>query len=82
LPRKVSFKSGEDLSLFCHKFGKNIDTQIEKKLLALAGMFFQQTPEPVEGVDLVLNNLKNRYTLILATLGDPEYSIKKLCVLV
>jgi len=63
---------------FCHKFGKNIDTQIEKEIASIGWNVFQQTPELVEGVDLVLNNLKNRYTLILATLGDPEIQHQKI----
>lgn len=63
---------------FCREFGKKIDKQKEKEISDIGWGVFQQIPELVEGVDLVLNNLKNRYRLILATLGDPEIQHKKI----
>ncbi len=63
---------------YCHKFQKKVDAETEKRVVNIGWNVFQQTPEPVEGVDLVLNNLKNRYILILATLGDPEIQHQKI----
>ncbi len=63
---------------YCRKFQKKVDTETEKRVVNIGWNVFQQTPEPVEGVDLVLNNLKNRYILILATLGDPEIQHQKI----
>ncbi|HNR64886.1 MAG TPA: HAD family hydrolase [Atribacterota bacterium] len=63
---------------FCHRFGKKIYKKTEKEIGNIGRDVFQQIPEPVEGVDLVLNNLKERYFLILATLGDPEIQHRKI----
>ncbi len=63
---------------FCQKFGKKIEVQREKEITSIGWQVFQQIPELVEGVDLVLTNLKNRYHLILATLGDPEIQQQKI----
>jgi len=63
---------------FCHKFGKKILNETEKEIANIGRNVFQQIPEPVEGVDVVLNNLKERYLLILATLGDPEIQHRKI----
>ncbi len=63
---------------YCSKFQKEIDRETEKRIAVIGWNVFQQTPEPVEGADLVLSNLKSRYLLILATLGDPEIQHKKI----
>jgi putative hydrolase of the HAD superfamily len=63
---------------FCQRFGKKIDNKIEKEIDNIGRNVFRQIPEPVKDADLVLSNLKERYFLILATLGDPEMQHKKI----
>ncbi|MBP8717508.1 MAG: HAD family hydrolase [Candidatus Caldatribacteriota bacterium] len=63
---------------YCECSGEKIDLQTEKEIAAIGWKVFQQIPEQVEGADLVLNNLKGRYLLILATLGDPEIQHQKI----
>ena len=63
---------------FCQRFGKKIDNKIEKEIDNIGRNVFRQIPEPVKDADLVLSNLKERYFLILATLGDPEIQHKKI----
>jgi len=60
------------------KTGKKIDLKIEKHIADVGWKVFRQVPERVEGVEQILNHLKNRYFLILATLGDPEIQQKKI----
>ena len=57
---------------YCQKFDKKIDKEMEKKVAQIGWRVFEQIPEPVEGVNMVLDTLKERYTLILATMGDPK----------
>jgi putative hydrolase of the HAD superfamily len=63
---------------YSEKGGKEIDLKIEKKISNIGWKVFRQIPELVEGADGVLKDLKNRYFLILATLGDPEVQHKKI----
>ena len=63
---------------YCKKAGRKIDQEIEKKISDIGWKVFRQIPEQVEGADWVLENLKNRYFLILATLGDPEVQHHKI----
>jgi putative hydrolase of the HAD superfamily len=58
--------------------GKKVDRKIEKKVADIGWKVFRQIPEKVKGAEEVLNYLKNRYFLILATLGDPEIQHKKI----
>ena len=60
------------------KTGRKIDLKIEKQIENVGWKVFQQVPERVKGVEQVLNHLKNRYFLILATLGDLEIQHKKI----
>ena len=63
---------------FCQKNNKKIDRQAEQEISDIGWNVFEQTPELVEGVNLVLNTLQERYTLLLATLGDPEIQHEKI----
>jgi len=60
------------------KHGKKIDLEIEKKIADIGWNVFQQVPQRVEGVERILNYLKDSYFLILATLGDSEVQHKKI----
>ena len=64
---------------YCQNHGKKVDKKIENEVAQIGWRVFEQKPEPVEGVNMVLGTLKERYTLILATLGDQktqQYKIK------
>lgn len=63
---------------YCKKAGSNINRNIEKRIAGIGWKVFQQIPEQVEGADRVLENLKKRYLLLVATLGDPEVQNYKL----
>jgi putative hydrolase of the HAD superfamily len=63
---------------YCRKAEIKINREIEKKVAEIGWKVFSQVPEKVEGVEDVLNYLKNRYSMLLATLGDPEIQHKKI----
>jgi putative hydrolase of the HAD superfamily len=63
---------------YCKKAGRKIDLKIEQQIADIGWKVFQQVPECVDGADRVLSILKNRYFLILATLGDPEIQSQKI----
>ncbi len=63
---------------YCGKAGRKADPETEKKIADIGWRVFQKAPECVEGADEVLGILKERYFLILATLGDPEIQSQKI----
>lgn len=63
---------------FCQNYNHGIDNLLEKEIANIGWNVFQQTPDRVEHVDKVLSYLKNKYQLILATLGDPEIQYQKI----
>ena len=63
---------------YIKKAGRKIDPKIEELVAGIGWKVFRQVPERVKGVDEVLNQVKKRFFLILATLGDPEIQHKKI----
>jgi putative hydrolase of the HAD superfamily len=63
---------------YCGRIGNKVDREVEKKIADIGWKVFRQIPEKVKGVEEVLDYLKKRYFLILATLGDPEIQHKKI----
>jgi len=63
---------------YSEKVGKKINPAIEKKVADIGWKVFRKVPECVEGAKQVLSILKNRYFLVLATLGDPEIQAQKI----
>ena len=69
---RYPFSLVKTYQFYCQNSDKKIDQEMEKKVAQIGWRVFEQIPEPVEGVNIVLNALKERYTLILATMGDSE----------
>lgn len=63
---------------YIEKIGCKIDEKIEQQIADIGWQVFKKIPDRVDGVEVVLTNLRNRYFLILATLGDPEIQQKKI----
>jgi putative hydrolase of the HAD superfamily len=63
---------------YCGRIGNKVDQEVEKKIADIGWKVFRQIPEKVKGAEEVLDYLKKRYFLILATLGDPEIQYRKI----
>ena len=63
---------------FCKKAGREPESKIEKEISEIGWKVYLKKPEQVKGAKQVLNYLKNKYKLILATLGDPEIQHNKI----
>lgn len=63
---------------FCDKFSKEVCQTIRKDLEDIGWWVFDQPPDVLEGVIEVLDELSNKYPLILATKGDPVLQAARL----
>ena len=75
---RYPYSLGETYEYFSQKNGKVIVPELKKKIEELGWQVFRQIPELVDGVYQVLDILRQKYFLILATLGDPQVQEKKL----
>ena len=71
---------GKTYEYFSQKNGKEINSELKKKIEEIGWQVFRQIPELVDGVYQVLETLSKKYFLILATLGDPQVQEEKVRV--
>ena len=71
---------GKTYEYFSQKNGKEINSELKKKIEDIGWQVFRQIPELVDGVYQVLEILSKKYFLILATLGDPQVQEEKVRV--
>jgi len=71
---------GKTYEYFSQKNGKEINSELKKKIEDIGWQVFRQIPELVDGVYQVLETLSKKYFLILATLGDPQVQEEKVRV--
>ncbi len=75
---RYPYSLGETYEFFSQKNGEKVNSDLKKKIEELGWQVFRQIPELVDGVYQVLDILKQKYFLILATLGDPQVQENKL----
>jgi len=63
---------------FCKKAGRESELKIEKEISKIGWKVYLQKPEQVRGAEQVLNYLRNKYKLIMTTLGDPDIQHNKI----
>ncbi|GAB4112404.1 MAG: HAD family hydrolase [Candidatus Caldatribacteriota bacterium] len=69
---------GETYEFFAKRNHQKIDEKIRKEFEEIGWKVYQKVPELAEDVYFVLDLLVKKYTLILATLGDPTVQENKL----
>jgi len=69
---------GETYEFFAKRNEQKIDEKIRKEFEEIGWKVYQKVPELVEDVYFVLDLLVKKYTLVLATLGDPIVQENKL----
>ena len=74
---RYPYSLGKTYEYFSQKKGKEINSELKKKIEELGWQVFRQIPELVDGVYRVLDILSKKYFLILATLGDPQVQEEK-----
>jgi len=74
---RYPYSLGKTYEYFSQKNGKEINSELKKKIEELGWQVFRQIPELVDGVYRVLDILCKKYFLILATLGDPQVQEEK-----
>ncbi|MEA1940567.1 MAG: HAD family hydrolase [Candidatus Caldatribacteriota bacterium] len=77
LKERYPHSLGETYEFFCKKNGEKIDELIKRKIENIGWQVFEQIPELVDDVYSVLETLRKKYFLILATLGDPRVQEEK-----
>jgi len=75
---RYPYSLGRTYEYFCKKNDKKIDLTIKEQAEAIGWQVFKQIPELVDGVNDVLDFLRQKYFLILATLGDPRVQKEKI----
>jgi len=68
---------GKTYEYFCKINGEKINPVLKKKIEDIGWQVFRQIPELVDGVYQILDTLRKKYFLILATLGDPQVQDEK-----
>jgi len=68
---------GKTYEYFCKINGEKINPVLKKKIEDIGWQVFRQIPELVDGVYQILDTLRKKYFLILATLGDPQVQKEK-----
>jgi len=78
LRERYPYSLGKTYEYFCKKNGKKINLILKKKVEDIGWHVFRQVPELVDGAYYVLETLREKYLLILATLGDPRVQEEKI----
>jgi putative hydrolase of the HAD superfamily len=77
IKERYPYSLGKTYEYFSQKNGKKINSDLKEKMEDLGWQVFKKVPELVEDVHQVLSILKEKYLLILATLGDAQIQENK-----
>lgn len=78
LRERYPYSLGKTYEYYCKESGKKVDLVLKKKVEDIGWHVFRQVPELVDGAYYVLETLREKYLLILATLGDPRVQEEKI----
>ena len=78
IKERYPYSLGKTYEFFCKENNKEIDFDLKERIEDIGWQVFRQIPELVDEAFSVLQNLRKKYLLILATLGDPRVQKEKI----